>query len=293
MHPAALYTLVDLPKDKLSELQRECESQTSVDGGKAISFPTRSRFIEAPLRAVFDHHIELGKQESFDPIIFILVTEVDWRKSGLLLVSLDAEPDDEGCKTDKFRLKAEESGRVIVGIQFGNADWEEAKESYPLDVEKDDRGGDDENDGPAPSAPDDEGGPIPPTRPSPGGYYIGVYGVDGVDRTKLIRNLQPGYEYAKKDKDCSIRLQAVIPAASLTPEESFWPPWTCIQRDAKETPGSINSSSLPQIRPIRRMTVSSWQALVAVSEPRTRCSRRGRGSGCHLQPLMPRKMPCA
>ena len=83
--------MLDIPKDELAELQKACESQTGVDSGKAVSFPPRARFTGELLCAVFDYHIELGKREQFDPITFIVVTDQDWKDSGVLLVSLDAD----------------------------------------------------------------------------------------------------------------------------------------------------------------------------------------------------------
>jgi len=47
MHPAALYTLVELSDEELAQVQETCESETGVETtGAAVGFPpgTRTRF---------------------------------------------------------------------------------------------------------------------------------------------------------------------------------------------------------------------------------------------------------
>ncbi|KAK0611414.1 hypothetical protein B0T14DRAFT_571301 [Immersiella caudata] len=140
MHPAALYTLTDIPADEFNELQRLCESRTGVGHGKAVKLTPRARFIGEPLRAVFNYHPELDRQEEFDAIMFIVATGRNWRENGVLLVSLDAaDPDDEECRTNMFRIQPEMSGGTVVGIQLGNTDGEESKETDWLTPEGEER----------------------------------------------------------------------------------------------------------------------------------------------------------
>jgi hypothetical protein len=82
---------------------------------------------------VLDYHLQLVERgEELEPIMFIVLVEEDWKQRGVLLVCLDADPDNEECKTDKMWVKAADSGGIVVGIQLGNSDWEESRESYEL-----------------------------------------------------------------------------------------------------------------------------------------------------------------
>jgi len=227
LDPAALYTLVDLSEDELNSVLTACNSPPEFDGGYGpVKTPPRARFIGEPLRAVFDYHIELVQCEKFAPIMFIVVVDRNWENEGVLFVMLDAEPHEREGKTEKIRVKVEESGSIVANIQVDNMDWDELKEYHDLANqvdEEEDEGVEEEDDRPKPSPPSDEGdpktGPIPPRKPPSMKYCIGVYGVEGVDRAELIRNLQPGYGYAKpKDKDMVVRLQSILPATQ-NPED--------------------------------------------------------------------------
>lgn len=127
--PAVLYTLVDLSDAELDELQRVCESQIpDVDPGANVRRPPESRFVGRSLRAVYDYHLELGSQRTFDPIYFVVATAKDWKRKGVLLVTLDdGDFDTPGCKTDSFFIKPAESGLSFVNIQIGNSDWFEER----------------------------------------------------------------------------------------------------------------------------------------------------------------------
>ncbi|GAB1310885.1 hypothetical protein MFIFM68171_01095 [Madurella fahalii] len=232
LRPAALYTLVDLSDEELQELQHTCESKSSVptfNPGSNIRLPPRHRFVGEPLRAAFDYHLELNDsdQSTFDPIHFVVAFLKDWRADGVLLVTLD--DDDLECKTDSFKVRAQDSGVIIVGIQLGNTDWSESKECYSIEPRvsggdggdsDDGDGGDDGSANTDPSHPDDPGspshGPIPPHGPTALGYYIGVYAVSGVDSRALIRTLEPGPSN-KQPQNFNCRLQAVLPPSAPDP----------------------------------------------------------------------------
>ena len=237
--PAALYALVDYSEAALQELARACESECEGhEPGSVVRLPPRSLFVGESLRAVFDYHLELGSQGGFDPTLFVVAIDKDWRANGVLLVTLD--DDDLECETDKFRLKAQDSGLIIVNLQIGNSDWDESKESYSLDPDGDVNNGDDDDDDDdkdgnddndehddgnsgskddEQTPPDDPGspdrGPVPPRAATPLGYYIGVYAVAGVDLPRLIRTLEP-FAAQKEPHEFSLRMQAVLPADSGT-----------------------------------------------------------------------------
>lgn len=106
----------------------------------------RPDYVKAPpktifknsLKEVINYHLTLSQ---FDPRYLLAVTTEDWRERGIQVVTLD---DDElDCKPDLFRIKAEDSGILLVNLQIGNTDWFEAKENYslpsPATAERDDK----------------------------------------------------------------------------------------------------------------------------------------------------------
>ena len=132
LHPAALYTLVDLSDGKLELLQRECPTgcfDTGDKTGNSVRPAPQARFVGQPLRAVFDYHLELGKQDEYEPRWFIATvdqTKEDWETKGGILVTLD--DDDLACHVDQFRIAARDAGLSVVNLQIGNTSWYEEKE---------------------------------------------------------------------------------------------------------------------------------------------------------------------
>ncbi|KAH7010709.1 hypothetical protein B0J12DRAFT_747500 [Macrophomina phaseolina] len=124
LHPVAVYTLADLSDAELEELRRVCESEcTDSEPGDSVRLAPQPRFVDRPLRAVYDAHIELAPLRSFDPIYFIVAIDADWRQKGVLLVALDdGNFDEPGCKTDSFVLKPENAGLAVIKLQLGNSD---------------------------------------------------------------------------------------------------------------------------------------------------------------------------
>lgn len=116
--------------------------------------------MDRPLRDVFEYHLELGAEQIYDPIYFIVATVRDWKKEGVLLVTLD--DDNLECKVDSFQIKAEASGLSVVNLQIANSSWDEEKECYALDSggeSGDDDNDDSGNDGNDSSKVSDDGGP--------------------------------------------------------------------------------------------------------------------------------------
>jgi len=124
----AIYNLIDDEKE-LSDLIEECHSQCPRDDYIYLR--------EAPgitsLESLIDFHLDTTVPDSFDPNLFLVVTDLDWQRKGLMIVTLD---DDEG-RPDKFTLKAADSGILLINLQIGNTDWYEAKENYELTDEDD------------------------------------------------------------------------------------------------------------------------------------------------------------
>ncbi|GAD94853.1 predicted protein [Paecilomyces variotii No. 5] len=217
LHPAALYTLVDLTDEELQDLQRECESgciETGHQPGSSVHLAPRSRFVGQPLRDVFDYHLELGTQDTFEPRYFIVTVDKDWRPEGVILVALD---DDElECNVDSFRIKAVDSGLSVVNLQIGNTSWEEEKECYEFNL---DNGGDDDaddGDNDYDDYDDDDDGPPAPTKNVPLGYYIPIYIHSSLSEDKVIPDLEPAFNLKSPDEIAS-RVQAKLtPASSIS-----------------------------------------------------------------------------
>ncbi|KAI8958019.1 hypothetical protein F5Y11DRAFT_337575 [Daldinia sp. FL1419] len=231
LHPAALYTLVDMDDTELADLVRECESgcvDTGNDPGNSVRFAPRSNFVGQPLRAVFDYHLELGLQDTFDPCYFIAAVWKDWKTNGVIMVTLD--DDDLECNVDKFRIKAADSGLSIVNLQIGNSSWEEEKECYGLDPDsedgdddvdseddEDDEGNEDgdkeEKKDDGDDGGDDDDGPPRPKKNVPLGYYIPIYIHSSLSEDKIIADLEPAFQH-KSPKDYACRVQAKLTPAS-------------------------------------------------------------------------------
>ena len=206
LHPAALYSLVDLTDAELGDLERECEVacvDTGNEQGTSVRLASQPRFVGKSLRTVFDYHLELGKQNTFEPRYFIVAVDKEWRNRGVLLVTLD---DDElDCNVDSFRIKAIDAGLTVVNIQTGNSSWAEEKEGYefrPDSGDGDDDGDDDDN--------DDRSTPI---KNIPLGYYIPIYIHSSLSEDKVIADLEPAFEY-KTPETIACRVQAKLTPAS-------------------------------------------------------------------------------
>ncbi|KAH7317013.1 hypothetical protein B0I35DRAFT_434405 [Stachybotrys elegans] len=216
LHPVALYTLVELSDAELGDLQRECESacvDLGHEPGNCVRPAPQSRFVGEPLRAVFDYHLDLGTQNTYDPRYFVVAVGKDWRTEGVVLVTLD--DDDLDCVVDQYRTKAADAGLSVVNLQIGNSSWSEEKDGYGLDP-NDDSGsgdGDDDNDDDDDDDNDDEGPPAP-TKNVPLGYYIPIYSHSGLDEDEVVARLTPGYKTMSPENiACTVQAQ-------LTPRSS-------------------------------------------------------------------------
>jgi hypothetical protein len=119
----ALYNLVDNEKEP-SGLIEQCHLDCPRDD--------YVRFRKAPnirsLKGLIDLHLNSTVKDGFDPNLLLVVADNDWRRKGLVIVTLG---DDEG-KPDKFNIKVADSGILLVNLQIGNTDWYEAKENYEV-----------------------------------------------------------------------------------------------------------------------------------------------------------------
>ncbi|KAI1281831.1 hypothetical protein F5Y07DRAFT_271708 [Xylaria sp. FL0933] len=217
LHPAALYTLVDLTDTELTDLAHECEKgyvDTGGGRGSCVRPAPQPRFVGQPLRAAFDYHLELGTQNTFDPGYFIAAVEKNWQTRGVILVTLDE--DELDCNVDSFRIKAADSGLTIANLQLANSSWDEEKEGLEFDPDEgegadhddhNDNNDDDDDD-------DDDDGPSAPTKNIPLGYYIPIYIHSSLSEDKVTANLEPAFKQ-KSPEDIACRIQA-----KLTPPSS-------------------------------------------------------------------------
>ncbi|KAI0849404.1 hypothetical protein F5Y00DRAFT_235621 [Daldinia vernicosa] len=217
LHPAALYTLVDLDNAELEYLERECESgcvATGSEPGTSVRLAPRSRFVGQSLRAVFDYHLELGPQNTFEPRYFIVTSEKDWQTKGVILVTLD---DDElDCNVDSFRIKAADAGLSVVNLQIGNTSWGEEKDGYELHLSNADGDKDDDNDNDnEDEGDDDDDGPPRPRKNVPLGYYVPIYIHSSLSEDKVIADLEPAFKY-KSPEEYACRIQAKLTPAPST-----------------------------------------------------------------------------
>ncbi|KAL9615687.1 MAG: hypothetical protein Q9160_009335 [Pyrenula sp. 1 TL-2023] len=220
LHPAALYTLVDLTDAELEDLERECEAgciDTGSERGTSVRLAPQTHFVGQPLRAVFDYHLELGRQNTFEPTYFVAAVDKEWRRKGVLLVALD---DDElDCNVDSLRIKAVDAGLSVVNLQIGNSSWAEEKEGYEFHPDDGDgadehNGDDDDDDNGDDGDNDSDDGPPAPTKNIPLGYYVPIYIHSSLSQDQVVAHLEPSIRY-KSPEDYVCRVQA-----KLTPTSS-------------------------------------------------------------------------
>lgn len=123
LDPFAVYNLVG-SQDEPSDLVEICNSLCPRDD--YVRFRKTSNI--SSLKSLIDFHLNTTAQENFDPGLFLVVTDPEWKGKGLCILTLG---DDEG-KPDKFTIKIADSGILLVNLQIGNTDWSEAKEDYEL-----------------------------------------------------------------------------------------------------------------------------------------------------------------
>ncbi|KAK7508794.1 uncharacterized protein IWZ02DRAFT_165378 [Phyllosticta citriasiana] len=129
--PAALYTLFDISTADLVRLQEACEVECEIHRpGDCVKPPTHSNFCGRDLAAIVNHHLQLAETKEFDPTLFIVAVGPDWDTQGVLLVTLDADGEQDDCQPDRFWVEARRSGGAFVSISIGESDWQRAKQAF-------------------------------------------------------------------------------------------------------------------------------------------------------------------
>ncbi|KAI9718856.1 MAG: hypothetical protein M1828_006545 [Chrysothrix sp. TS-e1954] len=122
--PFALYDLIGLTDLDAAGLLEICNREYG-DHANSIKYPIKKNFKGKSLREVFEHHLSMYSEDTFEPGYFLAVTSRDWMSQGLLLVTLTDGDDDT---VDTCFLKAESTGMAMVNLQIGNLDWSDVKE---------------------------------------------------------------------------------------------------------------------------------------------------------------------
>jgi len=223
--PTALYTLISLTAEELTEVARACQHEELDFDEYAIVRPApEPHFVSQPLRAVYDSHLQLGEQGEFDPVYFIVVVDKDWKENGVLLVTL--ENDDEPPAVDSFLCPVEDTGSIVQNLQIANTDWDECKDNYEIggagddddddDDEDEDEGEDDKEEQEelptdAAEGQSDDEGPEYPSRKPAYDYLIPIYTLESVDAEALISSLEEDAdEKPNPFTDYQIRNQASL-----------------------------------------------------------------------------------
>ncbi|KAL9084444.1 MAG: hypothetical protein Q9165_008082 [Trypethelium subeluteriae] len=125
--PNALYSLVPLSDEDLKVacdyMNREHRKLTDQE---PIHPAPNADFAGHPLRDVFNHHLELGHGGQWDPIYFLTITTLDWRATGILLVTMSNKQDE---KPDLLFIDPEQARLKIASMDVGNTTWEDELES--------------------------------------------------------------------------------------------------------------------------------------------------------------------
>ncbi|KAI1308369.1 hypothetical protein F5Y03DRAFT_350827 [Xylaria venustula] len=221
-NPTALYSLADMTDDELADLERECEAacvELGSERGSCVRLAPEARFVGQPLRAVFEYHLELAKQITYEPEYFIAAVDKDWRARGVILVTLN--DDDAMWHVQSYRTKASDAGLTVINLQIGNLGWDEERDLYKVFSDRDDRdGANDEpndngnNDNEDADDDDSDDGPPAPTKTIPLGYYIPIYIHSSLSEDKVIEKLEPAFKH-KSPENYGCRVQA-----RLTPTSS-------------------------------------------------------------------------
>ena len=131
--PIAIYTLVPLPEEEMDEVIRVCQQDYDNNATEAVRAAPEPHFISQPLRAVHDSHLGLGLRGEFDPTLFIVVAARDWKKYGLLLVTL--ENDDEPPAIESFMCEAESVSTSLLNLLVANLGFTDLRESFEVGLD--------------------------------------------------------------------------------------------------------------------------------------------------------------
>ncbi|KAI0512892.1 hypothetical protein F5B22DRAFT_648241 [Xylaria bambusicola] len=127
--PFALYIHIDgVNEDDVSAIESECNCRLP-DNPMVKRGPRHDLAGQPLVAAVTDHLINISARR-FDPFYFVAVVDKDWKESGVILVTMDDDSDENVCRVDRLRVPAGDSGILLVNLQIANQDWCELKDEY-------------------------------------------------------------------------------------------------------------------------------------------------------------------
>ncbi|KAH6663403.1 hypothetical protein B0J14DRAFT_609393 [Halenospora varia] len=217
--PFALYMLVELDNQDITDIEQACNSQIETAAvRRAPNYDLRGE----PLRSAWAEHLEnVVPARQFDPFYFVAVVHKDWRNAGIILVTLDDGSDEEISHNDKMRVPAKDAGLLLVNMQLANVDWLEYKEEYESNTDN----GNDYNDDPRePSKLSPYEGPQTDNTYSDGAsdklpnvkYWIGLYVIEGIDYETIMRELDPAFGPQKPTSELMCRPEGRVPSDPAT-----------------------------------------------------------------------------
>ncbi|KAI1175853.1 hypothetical protein F4777DRAFT_578638 [Nemania sp. FL0916] len=188
--PYALYTLVELGDQEITDIEAECNSDT-FDGCFHVRRAPSWYMHGQTLRAAFrDFITNVQSSGQFENSYFVAVVDRDWKSNGVALVAVEDEEDDTGDPTfDKMTVPLADVGHVLLHLSTANMGWWDFQEVYgrsewedgmmaPADKPFDRHQTDEEySDGSATKLPSV-------------GYWIGIYAIDGVDFETAMRYIE-------------------------------------------------------------------------------------------------------
>lgn len=132
----AVYSLVDLDKAQLQELERTLNTASAAhddiddEGTSYAQLADQPNFSGRTLREVYDHHIRTRDESNWmDPLYFIVVDQEDYKAKGLLAVYLNTYDDEEDDRIGVGRCGFDWAADWGVNFRIGNMDWFELKEA--------------------------------------------------------------------------------------------------------------------------------------------------------------------
>ena len=121
----AVYKMVSL-----APASTEALLKTMLDGGgipSAARLAPQPDFADQSLQEVIEKHLQVTSQtDIYNPRTFIVVTASNWQEKGVLLVNLNC---DGQSSIDTVSVPADQAVTLLMGLEIGNTDWNEVKES--------------------------------------------------------------------------------------------------------------------------------------------------------------------
>ncbi|KAI0097860.1 hypothetical protein GGR51DRAFT_458478 [Nemania sp. FL0031] len=120
--PVALYIHIDLPDDEISAIEEAFRERFQFSD--VVKRATNYNLSGKPLREALKDHCQNIPKRDYDPFYFVAVVDKDWKKAGVIIVTLDNGQDDEICCIDQIRVSpVQEAGSFLVGLQFNRLKW--------------------------------------------------------------------------------------------------------------------------------------------------------------------------